>query len=409
MLDRPTLGLQLLMYNMALPSAYKPHAPTCVRRVCGNNTVCVNGQCAACKPGFGNCDGSWDNGCEVNLNNNAANCGAVSCRGSATARCSAAGPCVDALRNGMRIPLAVCAKVCPGSSPCSAASRPADWAVAAVKEPPLLPPLAFLQCGNACELFQKCVGGKKQCSESSAGTLCRLRPRALAPKAPVPGMCVAYRHCPPRCPFLSFAQPPLLTSCLPAETSLTESTSCGMVRAGARRCSVPAASACWGTAAARVTMQACPCPWEGLLWPKAPKGIYCVWPQWSEQNSFRYPLCPLQCGYACAAGEECVTDAEDTPFCACTAGEGSEVRHPAVRVFHHGVRCQPFGCVHCDSPPDLRVSLLSAADKKDCDGLRSNGQEWGRAVGAPFAKGPRHLVTLCSLPACTQSRLSSLL
>ncbi|KAL4440419.1 hypothetical protein ABPG75_003420 [Micractinium tetrahymenae] len=46
-------------------------------KACGNNTACVNGQCMACKAGWGNCDGNWDNGCEVNfLGNNAAHCGA---------------------------------------------------------------------------------------------------------------------------------------------------------------------------------------------------------------------------------------------------------------------------------------------------------------------------------------------
>jgi len=52
---------------------------------CGTNAICSNGSCA-CNSGYGNCDGSWSNGCEVNLTNNSNNCGSCgnSCGANAT-------------------------------------------------------------------------------------------------------------------------------------------------------------------------------------------------------------------------------------------------------------------------------------------------------------------------------------
>jgi hypothetical protein len=50
--------------------------------VCGavanGAAACNNGSCGvgSCNPGFGNCDGNAANGCEKNLNNDTANCGA---------------------------------------------------------------------------------------------------------------------------------------------------------------------------------------------------------------------------------------------------------------------------------------------------------------------------------------------
>jgi hypothetical protein len=42
---------------------------------CGANAYCTGGTCH-CNAGFGNCDGDWSNGCEVNLNTDPNNCGA---------------------------------------------------------------------------------------------------------------------------------------------------------------------------------------------------------------------------------------------------------------------------------------------------------------------------------------------
>jgi hypothetical protein len=53
---------------------------------CGQNSDCLLGVCE-CKSGYGNCDGSWSNGCEKNLTNDGNNCG--SCGNS----CGANGIC----------------------------------------------------------------------------------------------------------------------------------------------------------------------------------------------------------------------------------------------------------------------------------------------------------------------------
>ncbi len=64
-------------------------------KVCnGTNGVpgCSNGVCGIiCNPGYGNCDGNADNGCEVDLNNDSANCSAC---GQSCALANAAPNCV---------------------------------------------------------------------------------------------------------------------------------------------------------------------------------------------------------------------------------------------------------------------------------------------------------------------------
>lgn len=60
-LTLPTRGLRLFSFNFIALPTHTDRLHT-YHRVCGSNTVCINGQCAACKPGWGNCDGNWDNG-----------------------------------------------------------------------------------------------------------------------------------------------------------------------------------------------------------------------------------------------------------------------------------------------------------------------------------------------------------
>ena len=43
-------------------------------KACGANAYCSGGTCH-CNEGYGNCDGDWSNGCEVNLNTDPNNCG----------------------------------------------------------------------------------------------------------------------------------------------------------------------------------------------------------------------------------------------------------------------------------------------------------------------------------------------
>lgn len=99
-------------------------------------------------------------GCEVNLNNSAANCGAVSWEGlhgpqpvmtQGHARGHRPAACTH---RHAQLPEALAAGHCFGCcSGCGSAPVPAIH----------LHP--SIQCGNACETYQKCVGGKKQCSE----------------------------------------------------------------------------------------------------------------------------------------------------------------------------------------------------------------------------------------------------
>jgi hypothetical protein len=78
------------------PKGYKdcnPHKPGCETCItsdvnnCGDcgkkcasasyaHVQCYGGYCKyTCKPGYANCDTKWDNGCEVNTNSDAKNCG----------------------------------------------------------------------------------------------------------------------------------------------------------------------------------------------------------------------------------------------------------------------------------------------------------------------------------------------
>ena len=43
---------------------------------CGGSPACTAGKCSyVCYPGFANCDGDDDNGCEANLNTSSLHCG----------------------------------------------------------------------------------------------------------------------------------------------------------------------------------------------------------------------------------------------------------------------------------------------------------------------------------------------
>jgi len=65
-----------------------PHHCSDCATDCGDNSVCNNKVCS-CQPGYGNCDGLWSNGCEKNLIDDLNNCG--SCGNS----CGANGICVN--------------------------------------------------------------------------------------------------------------------------------------------------------------------------------------------------------------------------------------------------------------------------------------------------------------------------
>jgi hypothetical protein len=49
----------------------------CCKQVANADTKCENGKCGTpvCKSGWGNCDGKWDNGCEKDLTKDVYNCG----------------------------------------------------------------------------------------------------------------------------------------------------------------------------------------------------------------------------------------------------------------------------------------------------------------------------------------------
>jgi hypothetical protein len=46
------------------------------RRAAQGGPTCIGGECSyVCFPGFADCDGDYDNGCEVNLQNDPRHCG----------------------------------------------------------------------------------------------------------------------------------------------------------------------------------------------------------------------------------------------------------------------------------------------------------------------------------------------
>jgi hypothetical protein len=63
---------------------------------CGANTECGGNSCQ-CLTGYGNCDGDWSNGCEVNLQTTVANCGSCGydCQTEESLPGCASGVCVD--------------------------------------------------------------------------------------------------------------------------------------------------------------------------------------------------------------------------------------------------------------------------------------------------------------------------
>jgi hypothetical protein len=98
-------------------------------RVCSlpNATAgCAAGACtiASCNAGFANCDGIAANGCEVNLNNDAANCGACSTAGApracAAGQLCSAGACVTSCGAGQTNCSGVCRDLTTDPDACGA-------------------------------------------------------------------------------------------------------------------------------------------------------------------------------------------------------------------------------------------------------------------------------------------------
>ncbi|OQA87768.1 MAG: Serine/threonine-protein kinase pkn1 [bacterium ADurb.Bin236] len=65
---------------------------SCAGINCGSNGYCSSGSCY-CSPNYGNCDNSWNNGCEINLNTNTSYCGSCTYSCNLGQTCSS-GTCV---------------------------------------------------------------------------------------------------------------------------------------------------------------------------------------------------------------------------------------------------------------------------------------------------------------------------
>ncbi len=113
---------------------------TACPEVANANSICVAGACAIamCSTGYGNCDGSAANGCEVALTTNAAHCGAC---GRACALPHAT---------------AVCAAGACSVGTCEAGYGDCDSDAANGCETDLRSPTACGRCGNACPAGVAC-------------------------------------------------------------------------------------------------------------------------------------------------------------------------------------------------------------------------------------------------------------
>ncbi|MBI5512307.1 MAG: hypothetical protein HY909_00985 [Deltaproteobacteria bacterium] len=103
--------------------------------------TCTNGRCVfACAPGYADCDGSAANGCEVNLSTATANCGRC---GSACALANATSECMDAMCavQGCNTGFANCDRMAPNGCEVDTRTDPSNCE----------------RCGNRCPAGQRCV------------------------------------------------------------------------------------------------------------------------------------------------------------------------------------------------------------------------------------------------------------
>ncbi|MBI2972040.1 MAG: lytic murein transglycosylase [Candidatus Aenigmarchaeota archaeon] len=77
-----------------LGNSCAPEGASCNPATCSGDRWCYNSQCAACTASYANCNGNSGDGCEANLNSDAANCGACGTRCGTGEQCNN-GRCVS--------------------------------------------------------------------------------------------------------------------------------------------------------------------------------------------------------------------------------------------------------------------------------------------------------------------------
>ena len=133
--------------------------------------ACINlenlnmADCDTCKPGFGNCSGSWSNGCETELttDDHCGRCGKTCASGEycSDERCVSVCPedqawCDDACWDLVSLNMHKCDACIPGFGNCDG-----DWSNGCELE--LLDTKNCGACGNACAENQTCKQGKCTC------------------------------------------------------------------------------------------------------------------------------------------------------------------------------------------------------------------------------------------------------